>query len=325
MSKQNNSLLCHVRNIQGDTYFILVDITEEAVESVAHKISGGSGPGGTDLEAQQGWILKFSEDSTRLRTSVETFVDWLANGIPPWAAYRAFMPGRLIVLDKQPAVRLVGIVEIWRRLFSNIVLKFTGPEETIAYQDEQLCAVLKAGIDGTFHGVQYIWDKNSTMEDWRLLILDPNNALNDINQVGMLLVFRHLWLPRACFIFNCYHHWSSIFLRNGNGIASFLHSKEGVMQRDPLKIIAYRIGILPLINNLKQEISDVTQLWYAENARYLGTFTRIETYFYSLTFQGPGRRYYPELSKRVLILHPENLKAGKELGARHGFKVGTGA
>ena len=64
---------------------------EEAVESVARKLSGSSCPGCTDYEALQEWLLKFGEDSTRLRTSVETFVDWLANGSPPWTAYRAFI------------------------------------------------------------------------------------------------------------------------------------------------------------------------------------------------------------------------------------------
>ena len=39
--------------------FIPDDNTEEAVESVARKISGSSGPGGTDSEALQGWFLKF--------------------------------------------------------------------------------------------------------------------------------------------------------------------------------------------------------------------------------------------------------------------------
>ena len=56
--------------------FILVDITGKAVELVAHKLPGSSGPGGTELEALQGWLLKCGEDSTRLLTSVETFVDW---------------------------------------------------------------------------------------------------------------------------------------------------------------------------------------------------------------------------------------------------------
>ena len=57
-----------------------------------------------------------------LSTSVETFVDWLSNGSPPWAAYCAFMSGRLIALDKQPDVRPVGVGETWRRLFAKFAL-----------------------------------------------------------------------------------------------------------------------------------------------------------------------------------------------------------
>ena len=90
-------------------------------------------------------------------------------------------------------------------------------------------------------------------------------------------------------------------------------------------MIAYEIGILPLIQNLKREIPDVTKPWYADDAGALGTFVIIETYFDSLTCQGLGCRYYPETSKSVLIVHPENLKARKEFGSRHGFKVCMGA
>ena len=50
-------------------------------------------------------------------------------------------------------------------------------------------------------------------------------------------------------------------------------------------------------------------------------FARIETYFNLLTRQIPGCGYYPEPSKSVLIVHPENLEDRKEFGARHGFKV----
>ena len=103
---------CDTLETYEDTpIFIPVNITEESVELVARKILGSSGPGDTDSGALQGWLLKFGEDSTRLRTSVETFVDWLANGSPPWEAYRAFMLVCLISLDKQPDVRLVGVGE----------------------------------------------------------------------------------------------------------------------------------------------------------------------------------------------------------------------
>ena len=89
--------------------FIPVNITEEAVESVVQFFSGSSGPGGTDLETIQVWLMKFGEDSTKLLTTVETFVGWLANGSPTLAAYRAFMSGHLIALEKQPGVRPVGV------------------------------------------------------------------------------------------------------------------------------------------------------------------------------------------------------------------------
>ena len=76
--------MCHVRNVQGNDYIIPVNITEESVKWVAQKNLGASGSGGTDLEALQGWLLKFEEYNKRLRTSVETFVDRLSNGSPPW-------------------------------------------------------------------------------------------------------------------------------------------------------------------------------------------------------------------------------------------------
>ena len=67
----------------------------------------------TDLEAIQGCLLKFGEDRKRLYTSVEMFVDWLANHIPPWEDYREFMSDHLISLDKQPSVHPVGVGETW--------------------------------------------------------------------------------------------------------------------------------------------------------------------------------------------------------------------
>ena len=80
--------------------FIPSNITEEAVELLAQKLSGSSRKVVTESEALQVWLLRYGEDITRLCTSKEDFVDWLSNGSPPWAAYRAFMLGRLIPLDK---------------------------------------------------------------------------------------------------------------------------------------------------------------------------------------------------------------------------------
>ena len=134
-----------------------------------------------DSEALQGWLLKFGEDSTRLSTCVETFADWLANVCLPWTAYRAFMSSRLITLDKQPGVRLVGVGETWRRLFAKIVLKIMGPEAIMACQDDHLCAVLKEVIDRAIHCVQALWGEDLSTEEWDFLLVDAKDTSNEIN------------------------------------------------------------------------------------------------------------------------------------------------
>ena len=70
------------------------------------------------------------------------------------------MSGRLIALDKKPGVRPVGVGETWRRLIEKIVLTVTGPEATMAFQDDQICDGTKAGIDGAIHRVIALWDEN---------------------------------------------------------------------------------------------------------------------------------------------------------------------
>ena len=80
-------------------------------------------------------------------------------------AYCTFMSGRFISLDKHPGVRPVGVGETWRRLFSKIILTVKGLEATMVCHDDQLCAGLKAGINGAIQGVQALWDENSFMEE----------------------------------------------------------------------------------------------------------------------------------------------------------------
>ena len=83
------------------------------------------------------------------------------------------------------------------------------------------------------------------------------------------------------------------------------------MQGGPLTMMAYGIGILPLIKNLKRETPDSRQPWYDDNDEALVTFAIIENYFDLLTCQGPGRGYYPELYMSVLIVCLKNLEARK--------------
>ena len=207
--------------------FIPVYITKDVVESVTWKLSSSVGAGGIYSEALQGWLLKFGYHSKKLCISVEYYMYWLANQKPLFSIYQSFISGRLITLDKLPFVRLVGFRETWCWLFAKCVLKVTRPEATHAYEHDQICAGVKAVIDEVVHTVQYIWDANSTEENYIFLLVDTKNAFNDINGIGMLWTFHHLWMSGDNFVLNFYRHHYLFVLRNGEGTAKIIHIREG--------------------------------------------------------------------------------------------------
>ena len=112
----------------------------------------------------------------------------------------------------------------------------------------------------------------------------------------------------SSFFFNCYRHHSLIVLRNGDGKANIIHSREGGAQGGPLAMVAYGIGSLPLIKHLKLAYPDGTQPWYAGDAGAQGKFDNLKRYFNSLKRTGPARGYYPDPTKSIMIMHKKILK-----------------
>ena len=132
----------------------------------------------------------------------------------------------------------------------------------------------------------------------------------------------HLWPSGASFL----KFLSSLViarLARQEWDGNFLHIREGMTQGDPLAIFAYGIGILSLIKKLKAGFPDANQTWYSNDSSSVGIFSNVELYFNSLKRLGLGHGYYPEPSKRVLIVHPHNIKYKKMFGLRNGFKVCT--
>ena len=76
------------------------------------------------------WCTRFSAESEELREELAVWTRWLANGSPPWAAYRALMTGRLV---------------------SKLVHKLTTKHTMEACGSNNLCGGLKAGIEGAIY------------------------------------------------------------------------------------------------------------------------------------------------------------------------------
>ena len=69
--------------------------------------------------------------------------------------------------------------------------------------------------------------------------------------MAMLWTVRHKWPIGAHFLYNCYRHWDTLVVRYLEGSGHFLHRNEGVTQGEPLDMITYVIGVLTLIQDLR--------------------------------------------------------------------------
>ena len=132
------------------------------------------------------------------------------------------------------------------------VLAMVGSEVMNACGIDQLCAGLSVGIEGGIHAMQLLWEQHKQEENWGFLLIDAQNAFNSQNHYQMLWVVQHKWPSGAQFTFNCYQHWVTLIIHYGDGLAAFdVKSKEGIMQGDPIAMVCYGIGVLPLIRILK--------------------------------------------------------------------------
>ena len=213
----------------------------------------------------------------------------MANERPLLSAYRELMLGHLIGTNKCPGVRPVGVGETWRWILAKCVLAVTGVEAKEACGTEKSSAggwrpVLKVGF------MQCASCVNSTPRRRNGCFYSlARNAYNEENRTDMLWAVRHKWPSGTRFALNCYRHWATLVIRSGDGMGHFLHRKEGVTQGDPLAMIEYGLGILPLIQDLRAAHPRVTQTWYCDDAGAWVNFAGIHRHLDDLMVRGAPR------------------------------------
>ena len=175
-----------------DTYtgrqpeLVLVDITYDTVMEVAGCLFGGAGPGEADLVSLQHWHLRFGLERGGLRLTVMEFEEWLANGRPPWAAYRSLMSGIMIALDKHPGVRPVRVGETCRCLMSKCIQRVTGKKAKAACGTDKLAGGMNARIKRRVYDMRLLWAHHSWEEYWGFIIIGARNVFNEENLEDML-------------------------------------------------------------------------------------------------------------------------------------------
>jgi hypothetical protein len=103
------------------------------------------------------WLLRHGAYLEHLQEAIVNWVDWLSNGLPPYAAYRAVNMVHAVALDKSPGVWPLGVGKVWMRLWSDCSHMKTKAVATSACGNTQLCAGLQTGIKANLHAVWAIW------------------------------------------------------------------------------------------------------------------------------------------------------------------------
>ena len=93
-----------------------VEVTGSHVQSMAHQLQGGAGPGGCDASHWRDILLRYGASSASLCDTIAALCRRLCNTITPWEDVRVLVASRLIALDKCPGVRPIGIGETLRRI-----------------------------------------------------------------------------------------------------------------------------------------------------------------------------------------------------------------
>ena len=142
----------------------------------------------------------------------------------------------------------------------------------------------------------------------------------------MLWTVRHVWPSGARFVFNCYKQWATLIVRDpASRTPRLLLSREGVRQGDPVSMVAFGLGLLPLIQQLKNELPEVIQPWYADDAAACGSFDSLERSFELLQTLGKPFGYYPQPAKCKLVVPHRLSSAAEPTFASTGFTVTTSA
>ena len=110
------------------------------------------------------------------------------------------------------------------------------------------------------------WEELPEVEAEGACFIDARNGFNALFRYPMLWNVRHRWPKGSRFAFNCYRHSNIVIFRRGNGKkAHILLSEEGVSQGDPLAMVLYGVALLPLAEQLRRDVPEVTTPQFADD------------------------------------------------------------
>ena len=177
---------------------------------------------------------------------------------------------------------------------------------------------MQGGIEGAIHSIKILFD-DSKDDGNRLLLIDAQKAFISLNRKVALLNIRKLWPRCSIFLFNTYQGLAPPIV---HGSGEILYSREGTAQGAPLAMLFYRVSLLPMIRQLKDNARQ-KQICYADDGAALGKVDNLRLWLIRLMKWGPHFGYYPERSKSILVITQEYKEEAENVFSSYGLKITT--
>ena len=152
-------------------------ISARLVRKHAMKTHGCAGPSG--LDDRRRLPSAFGQTSTNLCKLVAKFAKRLATSIMPPDDLIPYNGCRLVVLDKSPRVRPIGLGEVIRRIIGRIIVDYIRQDLTYICRIMQLCLGQKCGKEQAILSLRHSFDDPGNEA---ILHIDAKNAFNVRNR-----------------------------------------------------------------------------------------------------------------------------------------------
>ena len=213
----------------------------------------------------------------------------------------------MIPLNKCPGVRPIGIGEVPRRIIAKSVLSLFREDIQDAAGPLQVCAGQEGGCEAAIHAMRQFFSDDDIQG---ALLVDASNAFNSLNRQASLHNIRFICPPLSQILVNTYRA----------PIRCIITTRT---QGDPLAMAMYALAVKPLISNLRSDVPNVKQVWYADDASGASSIEDLRKFWDSLNQHGDNYGYHPNSTKTHLVVKPDHEAKARALFADTGVNITT--
>ena len=180
---------------------------------------------------------------------------------------------------------------------------------------------MKAGIEAAIHAMREVFEGE---ESEAVLLVDAENAFNNVNRATALENIRELCPPFYQYLKNTYQTPAKLIIP-GEKKYDVIYSEEGCTQGDVGAMAMYGIAVKPLIDQLSNAVNkdDCKQVWYADDSSAAGKLLEMRKWWDVLCQSGPQYGYVPLPRKTILIVKPEHKERAEEIFRNTHVKITT--